>query len=460
MRRDTPAPLAAVVMRMLEKDVADRFATLHEAVAALRAIPLDEEGARQKLVELGVLSSASISSAWRRRHSAHALVARGHARHAATGDERRADGGRGPEHPRAVGRLRTHRPDPIIVQHRGIIPLRGTAYDASNTPIPGKALAWEISPPDAGEISADGSLTVRNPGDITVTATCDGKRSLARAEVTPLPTNRRSPFVATAIGQAPMAAVPSPSVATGANAAPTPVAPPAVPAAPSAPGEQSSLRRLLSLSAVVSAVVLAGLLFVLVPRLRRDRATGVDAPPAAPSTATPTAPIPPPVAGTVGADAQQQTTNSDSLASVGATPANEATASETPASNVERATVVSVQVTNPPASLGVGERVQLQAVAVGSGGARVGNAPVTWRSSNAAIASVDASRGVVRGVRPGSVQLTASAGGVEQRIPLQVTAPTLTALSIGNLRAVAVGESLTLALSGRTLSRTASFLST
>ncbi len=47
------------------------------------------------------------------------------------------------------------------------------------------------------------------------------------------------------------------------------------------------------------------------------------------------------------------------------------------------------------------------------------------------------------------MQLTASVNGVEQRIPLQVTAPTLTALAIGNLRPLTVGESSTLTLSGR-----------
>ncbi len=312
VRLDTPAPLAAVVMRMLEKDVANRFSTLHEAVAALRAIPLDEEGARQRLVELGVLASTSnqfglASTPFGATPAARAATpvtprpAKGDAPTVAEDESVPAP---------SVAYVRID-PIPSSFTTGEIIPLRGTAYDESNTPIPGKQLAWEISPADAGEISADGTLTVRNPGDITVTATCDGKRSLARAEVTPLPSNRRSPFVATAIGQAPVAAIPSPSAATAAGADPVATPVPVLPPPAADTGEQSSLRRVLSLSAVVSAVVLAGLLFVLVPRLRRGSETGVEATPTASGTETAPSPTPPATPAQVGGSAEttDQTTH-------------------------------------------------------------------------------------------------------------------------------------------------------
>jgi len=110
-----------------------------------------------------------------------------------------------------------------------------------------------------------------------------------------------------------------------------------------------------------------------------------------------------------------------------------------------------VQIVDPPTTLAAGERAQLQAVASGSDGARLTSARVSWRSSNSAVASVDG-RGVVRGMRPGSVQLTASVGSVSRQVTLNVTAPTLTSIAIANLRALTVGETSTLSLSARSAS--------
>ncbi len=461
VRRDTPAPLAAVVMRMLAKDAAARFPTLHDAVAALRAIPLDEEGARHRLVELGVLSEST-----NRFGLASTPLGTNPASRAATPSTPRPAKGNAstvaedPSIPTpSVAYVRID-PIPSSFNTGEIIPLRGTAYDENNTPIPGKELSWEISPADAGEIRADGTLTVRNPGDITVTATCDGKRSLARVEVTPLPVNRRSPFVATAIGQAPVAADAAPSAATPGSQTPpsASLAAPATPAASAkatpapapatAPAgeatEGSSLRRVLTISAGVSAAVLAALLFLVVPRLRNaESGSGATSstsqgaePPAAP------APAATPAAGSgAGTASVTQTTNSDSTTAPPEAPA-------TPANDRAATAVASVQIVDPPTTLAAGERVQLQGVAAGSDGARLTSARLAWRSSNSAVASIDG-RGVVRGVRPGSVQLTASVGSASRQITLNVTAPTLTSIAIANLRALTVGESSTLSLTAR-----------
>ncbi|MEP7382402.1 MAG: serine/threonine-protein kinase [Gemmatimonadota bacterium] len=453
VRRDTPPPLAAIVTRMLAKEPTERFATLHEAEAALREIPLDEEAARGKLVELGFLASmtAPFGLASTPLRSAPAMRASAASRSMPT-DDGEAVASSTPEAPTTpvtpvtpVASVAYVRIDPIPSTFTAgeIIPLRGSAYDASNTPIPGKELAWEIWPTDAGQISANGTLTVRTPGDITVTASCDGKHSLARAEVTPLPVNRRAGFVATEIGCAP-ATNPVDAQRSAASLTASPHASDGISDAPAL--QRPDVRRLLSVSAAVSAIVLAGLMVIVALKLRDPPTTGmpststkrsaaVTAPPAAPSRTRTRVP----------------STLTDSIvAATEATPATEARpAREAPLGAGARVAVVSLQIVDPPATITVGDRLQLQAFARGPAGERLANEPVSWRSSNARIASVVASRGTVRALRPGAVELTASARGIEQQLSLQISAPTLTSIAIVNLRALTVGETFTVALSAR-----------
>ena len=77
-------------------------------------------------------------------------------------------------------------------------------------------------------------------------------------------------------------------------------------------------------------------------------------------------------------------------------------------------TVASVTITAPaapPIFGALGRTVQFTAVAKDAGGATISNATITWASSNAAAASVNASSGLVTAVANGSTSITASSGG-------------------------------------------------
>ena len=77
-------------------------------------------------------------------------------------------------------------------------------------------------------------------------------------------------------------------------------------------------------------------------------------------------------------------------------------------------------------SIRVGESVQLAATGTFTDGTtRDVSASVAWRSSDPSKATVDAS-GKVTGQTPGAVTVTATSGGVSQRIGVTVTAPVLT----------------------------------
>jgi uncharacterized protein YjdB len=72
--------------------------------------------------------------------------------------------------------------------------------------------------------------------------------------------------------------------------------------------------------------------------------------------------------------------------------------------------VTSVIVAPDSPTLVVGDSVQLTAVAMDAGGVLVPNATFTWKSSNAAMASVSAT-GMVKALTPGGpVNITATAG--------------------------------------------------
>lgn len=81
--------------------------------------------------------------------------------------------------------------------------------------------------------------------------------------------------------------------------------------------------------------------------------------------------------------------------------------------------VASIRVTGAPASLTVGESVDLRAVALGANGATLTGRTVTWSTEDPALAAVTpAGRLTTRS--PGEVTLVARSGGAAQRITLNV----------------------------------------
>jgi hypothetical protein len=107
--------------------------------------------------------------------------------------------------------------------------------------------------------------------------------------------------------------------------------------------------------------------------------------------------------------------------------------------------VASIDLGPTPSVIEVGDTVQLTATPKDAGGKAV-NRPVTWGSSNTAVATVDAG-GRVIGTGPGTVEITAAAGSKQGKAALEVQAKaaslTISGASSGN-QPVMVGGTLQL----------------
>lgn len=91
--------------------------------------------------------------------------------------------------------------------------------------------------------------------------------------------------------------------------------------------------------------------------------------------------------------------------------------------------VVSVQIDAPSHRLTVDQMMPLQAIPLDGRGVPVEGATVVWRSQNPQRATVD-EYGQVFGVSPGSVAVSAEAGGTTGSILLAIEAPAPTPLSV------------------------------
>lgn len=481
IRKEVSPEFERIVMRMLAKNPAERFPTLHDAEAALRAIPFEETSARKNLVELGFLTDAAspfgvpptpvrssekppnseepktpLRDATRERGALPQvtppqatpprirIIERAtpsrplDAVEAAVGndDVTRLDArGAAPSDSLApaVAYVRIT-PLPANVTTGEIVPLQGVAYDASNTPIPGKHVAWDISPVGAARIAPDGTLTALMPGAITVTARCEGKQSLAEIQVTPIPANvgraqtpeigkdviristnpprrideRRERVVITERSDGDIRADSTP------RPAPVPRA---------------------AIVAGVGLLALAAIL--LVPRLTKksDDTKGsahmsAVSTPATPATAAPTGSTKP--SSDIGVPQSESTAIAPS--------AQTETAPLTPAN---------IRLLGVAPELRVGERARMRAEVRATGGETITSPTLSWKSSDPSVVQVDATRGLVRALRPGRAEIVGTMGGVEGRFALSVVAPRLTSVTIEDARALAVGESVTLHLTAQ-----------
>ncbi len=107
---------------------------------------------------------------------------------------------------------------------------------------------------------------------------------------------------------------------------------------------------------------------------------------------------------------------------------------------VTNAPVSSVQVAPGTSQLTVGGSVQLTATALDASGGVLTGRPVTWSSSDAAVATVS-STGLVSALAPGTVQLTATIGGVAGSATVTVSAVSVASVSVtpGSASVVAGG---------------------
>jgi glucose/arabinose dehydrogenase len=104
----------------------------------------------------------------------------------------------------------------------------------------------------------------------------------------------------------------------------------------------------------------------------------------------------------------------------------------------EPPTVTSVTVTAPQNSLEVGETLQLTAAAFDAGGTALEGRTFAWATSDAAVASVSTT-GLVAGLSPGQVEISAATDDVTGSITLTVTAVPPVTPSVPVLQPIAAG---------------------
>jgi uncharacterized protein YjdB len=326
-----------------------------------------------------------------------------------------------------------------------------TPLDRANTPLPGRPIAWSSSDPSVVAVTEAGRLTALRPGSAVLTATCEGVRAILRIGV-------------------------------------------AAPALPPPAGEQTGplvvprrrSRRTRRRALLAGGVVLAGggLWLMLRPVPLADRggaaptayaggAVGVDTatPAAVVITQRPTRSLRPDssislaadTAGRVMAGAPIVWSSSDStIARVdratgrvrairsGRTlvAASSGTGRDSVVISVRRAgarvpPVGSILIATPP-TLRTGDSVALRAIVRGPQGDSLPGAEVTWASSNAAVASVDALTGMAHANQPGSALVVARSGAESAFAELTVLGSPIAAIQILGARPMAVRETLAL----------------
>jgi parallel beta-helix repeat protein len=108
------------------------------------------------------------------------------------------------------------------------------------------------------------------------------------------------------------------------------------------------------------------------------------------------------------------------------------------ASTIQPAASVTVSPTG--VRLAPGQTTKLAAKALDAGGAPIANAPISWTTSNASVATVD-SGGTVRGVAPGSAMITALDGNQSAAASVAVTDLSVASLSVTlGARSLNVGQ--------------------
>jgi trimeric autotransporter adhesin len=118
--------------------------------------------------------------------------------------------------------------------------------------------------------------------------------------------------------------------------------------------------------------------------------------------------------------------------------------------------VASVAVTPTTGSIVAGAQLQLAATTRDAGGNVLTGRTVNWSSSNVAIASVNATTGLVTGVATGTVTITASSEGQSATASITVTATPVASLSISPPTiSLSVGQTTTLAATPRDANGTA-----
>jgi serine/threonine-protein kinase len=287
VRTECPPALAAAVMRMLEKDPDKRWPTIEAAVAAFGGAPLaPDHPVRAQMMTLATQGGTS------------QLVQRFSTPTSPTPPGRSAPSTRKgvgehttPSHTSAgvIGLVLT--PAHVAVAVGGAVQLTARPKRASGATLFGRVITWASTDTDVATVSDDGLVTANQPGNATITCTCEGASATAAVVVTGQRKSRALAYVGSFVALAVLGAgvwvlgpwnrpavVPPPPPAP-----PQVVAPPPAASQPVAPPPSEAVNRPSRDQRGAGGAA-----------PRRDRTVVAAAPPPAPAPAPPPPPPPPP----------------------------------------------------------------------------------------------------------------------------------------------------------------------
>jgi eukaryotic-like serine/threonine-protein kinase len=443
-RPDVPEGMDAALMRMLAKRPEDRFATLAEALVALGATPVGPDdplhaemqklaAVTERLEQLADVVRTPASPVPKTRERPKAAIATPASA------------------PATQALIVAVAPPPTDLEPGATATLRVIVRSSTGQPVPGVELRWASSDPSIVAVDGKtGVLEALAPGTAVITASAGAVQDSVDVVVgTPNAGRARaqaSNAAATRIASPPRSPRAAPESPREDVAAPPP---PAKRADTAKPASKAGAWRW-----AVPAVAVAGVVAYLV---MQPTAAPVQSPPSDAATRladTTTARAPDSTTAAAPSDSATRTTDSTVAGATGAAtaPADSPMRPAPPAAIASR-----VELRPPrPAAIAPGETVALSAIVRDGAGAVISNLSVDWASSNVRVATVDAARGIVRGVGAGATRITARAGDVSAAVTVSVVPPpadptVVASLEIGEVRALAVGESVRLTASARSV---------
>jgi serine/threonine protein kinase/uncharacterized protein YjdB len=168
---DAPPEFAAAILRMLAKDPATRWATIPDALAALRAAPLPEEDPLRSELRGVVLGARGLTSA---SPTPTSPIPRTHPSAVKTAADSRAVGG--------ISIL----PPPAGLEVGDSFVLVAMVRGRHGTRLPPSSVIWSSEPPGVLRFDPGGGVAIAAaPGFTVLTATCRDKQAQLRVEIAP-----------------------------------------------------------------------------------------------------------------------------------------------------------------------------------------------------------------------------------------------------------------------------------
>jgi len=171
-RADCPPAIAEAVMKMLEKDAANRWPTVEAAVASFGAAPLaPDDPVRTQLMTLAMKGDASQMLAGISTPQSPTPPGRSQPGRTAAGQTTGV-----------VGLVLS--PAQVTVAVGGALQLTARPKRASGATLIGRAIEWASTDTDIATVTQDGLVTAIKAGEATLTATCEGASATATVTVT------------------------------------------------------------------------------------------------------------------------------------------------------------------------------------------------------------------------------------------------------------------------------------